>query len=456
MQNRGETLWLVNATHDFSALPALIEKAQAPGRTVHVLHRSEDREAIRDLIGLGPEWLRLIEPEELAIGENAELFFLPCSDRVDWAELAQRAPLGYAHCIQPLVAPPTRMHRVYNFTGSIRWWGWRARGELAARLLREPAAWEVNGVELIEAIQRWPDPPRWQSIPVRAAGAEQYPSTSPPVLTLSSSVLAVIPFFRCEEWLHACLTCMDQQTRPPENIVVIDDCSPALPLDFLEPFPNVTLLRTTRNAGPEKILNNIIRATEYDAYMLQDPDDWSAHDRLETSLRGAEQTGADMVGGHEFRIDLPNKRLELCIYPPDVNYAMSQKIGHHLLHCTSLISRGLAMRVGGFDERLKLVADTDFVVRAWHAGRIVNLPTFSFFRRVRPGSLTTRAETGYKSVARNMEVHFIAIRSQRHLEQARAGHAPNVFVERTEPLGFVHHRGPKLRLAKHEEACSIR
>ena len=288
------TIWFVNATHDYSALPIVCERAQGAGQLVHVLYRGRDREAILQSVPPGHEFVRLIELAgggfdfpDLEIEKDAEIVFLPCADGIDWTELRQRAPLEYLHCIQPLVATPPSINPLHYLRSPVDWFGWRAGGELARRILREPSAWQANGPELIEVIQHWPDPPRWQSIPLRVPGSENYPLSSSPPLTMSSSVLVVISFYGCEEWLHACLTCMNQQTRPPENIVVIDDCSPVLPRKFLEPFPNVTLLSTTRNVGPEKILNNIIQATDYEAYMVQDADDWSSHDRLELSLRRA-------------------------------------------------------------------------------------------------------------------------------------------------------------------------
>jgi len=154
-----------------------------------------------------------------------------------------------------------------------------------------------------------------------------------------------------------------------------------------------------------------------------------------------------MVGCHELRVDISKKMPTLCIYPPDVNRAASLDVGHYLLHGTALISRELAMRVGGFDERLKLGADTEFVNRAAHAGRIVNLAGIFGFRRVRPASLTTHNQTGYRSSARQIEIHFIALRGRRNLELARAGRPANFFVEQKEPVGFIHHHGPSLRLS---------
>jgi hypothetical protein len=126
---------------------------------------------------------------------------------------------------------------------------------------------------------------------------------------------------------------------------------------------------------------------------------------------------------------------------------MSRWTGHPLLHATSLISRALAMKVGGLDEQLNLIADVDFIARACHAGRIVNLPAFCFFRRVRAGSRTTHADTGYESPARVIEQRFMTIRASRNRELARAGREPNIFVNQKEPVGFIHHHGPKLRMA---------
>jgi hypothetical protein len=461
----GAPIWLVNATRDHSALPQICEQAQSVGQIVHVLQYGRDREAILQAVSRGDEMIRFVELAEggtdfpnVDFGDDAEIIFLPCVDGIDLRELQQRAPLGHPHCIQPLAGTIPRVGPVSYVTRRIDWFGWRARGELARRILREPSAWQENATGLVESIQKWPDPPRWDSIPLVADGSLDQMASAPPRLTMSSSVLAVISFYRCEEWLHACLTSMNQQTRPPENIVVIDDCSPALPLKYLEAFPNVTLLSTTRNVGPERILNNIIHATDYDAYLVQDADDWSSHDRLELSLRAGEQTGADMVGTHEFRIHLLRNALALCVYPPDVNRAMESALSHYILHCTSLISRGLVTKIGGFDEHLNVAADTDFVVRACQAGRIINLPSICLYHRTRAGSLTTHETTGHQSTARLLEDRYIKARGKRNMELARSGKKPNLTVQQKEPVEFIYHQGPKLRQSaggRHEERPAL-
>ena len=155
-----------------------------------------------------------------------------------------------------------------------------------------------------------------------------------------------------------------------------------------------------------------------------------------------------MLGSQEFRVDTLDRILSLCVYPPDVNYANSFDIAHYVLHGTSLISRRLVMRLGGFDERLKLCGDADFHARSVYGGRVVNLSSFCTFRRVRGGSLTTHETTGYKSMARIVEDKFVSLRARRNIELQKAGEEPNYSVPYAPRVGFIHHHGPKLRLSE--------
>jgi len=96
---------------------------------------------------------------------------------------------------------------------------------------------------------------------------------------------------------------------------------------------------------------------------------------------------------------------------------------------------------------LKLPADTDFAVRACHAHRIIYLPGFCVFHRVRAGSLTQHADTGYRSVARTIEAKFVFVRGERNLVLARSGQTPGVVAKKREAFDFIYHHGPKLRFA---------
>ena len=64
----------------------------------------------------------------------------------------------------------------------------------------------------------------------------------------------------------------------------------------------MTLLHATENVGPYRLIQQVMDDTDYDAYLFQDADDWSAPERLERLLEGAESTGAELIGSQEVRV----------------------------------------------------------------------------------------------------------------------------------------------------------
>src|SRR5215213_9728206 len=105
------------------------------------------------------------------------------------------------------------------------------------------------------------------------ATTNQPPSSG---LHQTSSALAIVPHYKCEPWLSDCLDSLVRQTHPLDGIVVIDDGSGSPPTDIVRQFPDVTLLASSENVGPYRITQTVIDQTNFDAYLLQDADDWSA------------------------------------------------------------------------------------------------------------------------------------------------------------------------------------
>ncbi|MEM9502358.1 MAG: glycosyltransferase family 2 protein [Cyanobacteria bacterium P01_E01_bin.43] len=259
------------------------------------------------------------------------------------------------------------------------------------------------------------------------------------------SVLAVVPHYQCQPWLHRCLTSLMQQTRPLDHIVVVDDGSPQPPLELLADFPSVTLLASSVNVGPYRLIQQVIEDTAYDYYCFQDADDWSSCDRLARLLATARQTNADLVGTQEIRVDAHSGALTPVSYPLDVNTALREKPGHPLLHPTSLVSRRLVMAVGGFATGLRFGGDTEFLLRAVWVGRIVNDVQFAYFRQKRPHSLTTQTSTGLGSPARQALLSMLknrAIANQAARRQADLNLTP---LRRAARVTLRHLGGPPLR-----------
>jgi glycosyltransferase involved in cell wall biosynthesis len=174
-------------------------------------------------------------------------------------------------------------------------------------------------------------------------------------------VLAIVPHYQCDAWLGDCLDSLVRQTRPLDGIVVIDDGSGSPPTDIVRQFPAVTLLASAENVGPYRLTQAVIDQTDYDAFLLQDADDWSAPTRLHLLLAAAERTGAELIGCQAYRVIYPQLELKSKTYPLDVNAALAAwPTWYALLHPTSLVSRDLVVRIGGYATGLKFGGDREF------------------------------------------------------------------------------------------------
>jgi hypothetical protein len=265
-------------------------------------------------------------------------------------------------------------------------------------------------------------------------------------LSKASSVLAIVPHYRCEPWLASCLASLVEQTWPLDAIVVIDDGSGNPPVAIVERFPQVTLLASEENVGPYRLTQEVINNTHYDAYLFQDADDWSAPERLELLLAEAERSGAELVGCQDIWIVSDEGEALTFTFPLDVNAALvTWPTSTPLHHPTSLVARDLVMRLGGFATGLRYGGDTEFLRRAGHAARIVNIPHFCYFYRHRAGSLTSDPETGLNSQPRLQLRAVQHERAQLNASLAASGQPP--LLEPTalaDPITLTHLAGPTL------------
>ena len=257
-------------------------------------------------------------------------------------------------------------------------------------------------------------------------------------------VCALIPHYECEAWLGEALESVLCQTRALDGIVVIDDASPQPPVDIVREFPGVTLMSAATNSGPYRLIQSVIEATDFDAYLFQDADDWSAPDRLETLLAEAARHDAELVGSHEVRVLVDQGDLVPVRYALDVNAALAAKpTAFPLLHPTSLVHRNLVHRLGGFATGMRFSGDAEFLRRAGHAARVVNADHFGYFRRKRAGSLTMSAQTGFTSPQRLAVQETLRERARVNAERVAAGQPPDLRPWRTAaPVELNHLLGP--------------
>jgi hypothetical protein len=310
-------------------------------------------------------------------------------------------------------------------------------------LLKGPwGDWRLPALRDLETFSRMDGLPLgYVSAPALAASVRkpEVPLDGAPSISVQSKVLALIPHFQCEEWLEGCLESLVNQTRPPDGILVLDDGSVKPPRSLVEKFKTVTLWRSKENGGPYRLIQSAIEKTGYDAYLFQDADDWSSRDRLERLLEEAQRSGAELVGSQEMmhlkESVFPNQ------YPLDVHQALREAPTYALLHPSSLVSRSLVLRAGGYATGLRFSGDMEFLLRATWVGKAVNLDRYCYFRRIRVNSLITSAKTGLASPARQALDDRIKKRYRENVERAARGQAPLL-----EPLESV-------ALAEFEEIC---
>lgn len=266
-----------------------------------------------------------------------------------------------------------------------------------------------------------------------------------PAISARSRVLVVIPHYRGEAWLAECLSSVLAQTRPPEAIVVLHDGPEAPPEHIVAQFPGVSLYRSAEQVGPYALVQSMIDQTDFDAVMFQDADDWSARERLALLLAEAERAGAELVGCQEIRVDEINGKCNAVCYPLDVTGAATKGIGHALLHPTSLLSTRLLKRLGGFATGLRFGADSEFFLRAAFVATIANVPEAAYFRRIRPASLTTAADTGDDSPARKSLIKAIWEKAVINSELRVQGQTPDLKpMNRRKQVALSHISGPAL------------
>jgi len=249
-----------------------------------------------------------------------------------------------------------------------------------------------------------------------------------------SRVLALIPHYQCEEWLDDALSSLEEQTRPLDAIVVIDDASESPPLEIVKRHPHVTLLHADRNVGPYRLVQQVIEETDYDAYLFQDADDWSAPDRLEKLLAAGEKTGAELIGTQEIRVFCEEPEVTPIAWPLDVHKQFASKpTAFPLLHPTSIVTRDLVQTLGGFASGLRFSGDAELLRRAQHVARVVNIEDHCYYRRIRENSLTTASATGLRSPIRQQVMELLWDQARRNAAAVASGQRPDLSPIRTAP-----------------------
>jgi glycosyltransferase involved in cell wall biosynthesis len=211
-------------------------------------------------------------------------------------------------------------------------------------------------------------------------------------------ISCVIPVFNCERYLSEALDSVLAQDYPLSEIIVVDDGSTDGTPAILQARADAIRVITQQNLGVSAARNAGIRAASGDAIAFLDSDDIWPAGRLKALVDAAERdAAADVTAG---LVQMLDRR--------PAKPALKEDLGtKHRVHCVGslLIRRSVFDRIGAFDEMLRVVEDTEFIMRARYGGIAFRMiDTVSLIYRLHEDNIS-------RDIDRNQSATLDAMRS---------------------------------------------
>jgi glycosyltransferase involved in cell wall biosynthesis len=124
-------------------------------------------------------------------------------------------------------------------------------------------------------------------------------------------VSVVIPNFNRETLIGETLSNLVAQTRPPDEIIVVDDGSTDGSVRVIESFGHRVTLIQQANQGPGAARNAGLKIATGDFIQFQDSDDLYSLNKLEAQAQLLQQTGADIAFSPWVKLKIEGRQVSL-------------------------------------------------------------------------------------------------------------------------------------------------
>ena len=229
----------------------------------------------------------------------------------------------------------------------------------------------------------------------------------------SCSVCVVIPMYNAASSIQKTLESLSQQTRLPDNVIVVDDGSsdlgPQMVKDYAAPFP-LTLLQQA-NEGPASARNKgLLHAEEMFIAFLDADDQWHPQ-KLQKQLALYEELTRK---GH--RVGLIDSYQLSEFNDGQRQLEVRRKCGHHftnfihenVINGTSgvLVVREVIVALGGFNKALHFSKDRFLWTRIAEHWEIHTVPQVLVKRRVNSDNITAQPQKYYPHKVKFIELYL--------------------------------------------------
>jgi len=239
-------------------------------------------------------------------------------------------------------------------------------------------------------------------------------------------VTVIVPAYNAAEFLPITLQSLQQQTLPPERVIVVDDGSTDATLAVAGQHGADCLQQ--EHAGPGAARNRGVAAATTEFVAFLDADDWYVPDKLERSLDHLRELKAACVATDAWVVRgdrVEGRKNDRRIVP--VAMTMEMLLRGNPIICSTVVARREAVQAcKGFDEDPDLVATEDYDLWLRMSARepIAYVPEPMTFYRVHPGSLSanTRFLRGVDKILDRIaeqhvgEAHFQALVRRRRAD----------------------------------------
>ena len=240
---------------------------------------------------------------------------------------------------------------------------------------------------------------------------------------MARRVSAVLPCHNGERYLRDAIESVRRQTRPVDEVIVVDDGSKDGSAALAEQL-GATVVRLSPNRGPSAARNAGIRAASGDTVAFLDADDvWLPRhcERLVSLLEAHSSTvlafgGFRVLGGGATlsRDDDPSGGAPFSALVPLLRR-------NFVLQSAAVVDRGAVMKVGAYDESIRYAEDCDLWLRLAQTGPFVGSREVTTERRLHEAQATNSL---LKMRASAWEVRARAMMRAQDVQAAQASSAP--------------------------------